>query len=215
MQAFEADWRMTTRVKGGVRIERTHVKTDTGKAAIQQWDGSWLLKRERERGPLKERERTRNGGVVLEREEGKRVKASTRQNINLYVNGNKAGGLEAASAVMLSGVAIRLREVVFPINWGSVQIEKWNPRKARNAGCQAQCWAGRRSLTPPPRRLHLWKKAEEQKRPERKEMVAARDEWAVSLFITSIHKIIASHYHSYVEVFSPIRGGRVPLTAEA
>lgn len=57
---------------------------------------------------LKERERTRNGGVVEEREEGKRVKASTRQDINLYVKRNKAGGLEAALAVVLSGVAIRL-----------------------------------------------------------------------------------------------------------
>lgn len=25
---------------GGVQMERTHVRTDTGKAAIQQWDGS-------------------------------------------------------------------------------------------------------------------------------------------------------------------------------
>lgn len=44
------------------------------------------------------------------------MKASTRQNINLYVKRNKAGGVEAALAVVLSGVAIRLQEVVFPIN---------------------------------------------------------------------------------------------------
>lgn len=44
------------------------------------------------------------------------MKASTRQNINLYVDKNEAGGLEAALAAVLSGVAIRLREVVFPIN---------------------------------------------------------------------------------------------------
>lgn len=36
------------------------------------------------------------------------MKASTRQTLNLYVNRNKAGGLVAALAVMLSGVAIRL-----------------------------------------------------------------------------------------------------------
>lgn len=57
---------------------------------------------------LKERENKKWGSGRREREEGKRVKASTRQNINLYVKRNKAGGLEAALAVVLSGVAIRL-----------------------------------------------------------------------------------------------------------
>lgn len=56
-------------------------------------------------------------GEWWEREEAKkRVKASTRQNINLYVNRTKAGGLEAALVVMLLGVAIKHQEVVVPIN---------------------------------------------------------------------------------------------------
>lgn len=69
-------------------------------------------------------------GEWWEREEAKkRVKGSTRQNINLYVNRAKAGGLEAILVVMLVGVAIKHQEVVFPINWGSVQIRKCNPWK--------------------------------------------------------------------------------------
>lgn len=41
----------------------------------------------------------------------------------------------------------------------------------------------------------------------------ARDQRAASVFITSIHKSISSHYHSDVEAFSPLTGGRVPFTA--
>lgn len=43
-------------------------------------------------------------GEWWEREQAKkRVKASARQNINLYVNRTKAGGLEAALVVFLLG----------------------------------------------------------------------------------------------------------------
>lgn len=53
-------------------------------------------------------------GEWWEREEAKRrVKGSTQQNINLYVNRAKAGGLEAILVVMLVGVAIKHQEVVF------------------------------------------------------------------------------------------------------
>lgn len=52
-----------------------------------------------------------------EREDArKRVKGSTRQNINLYVNRTKAWGLGAALAVMLVGVIVKRQEVVIPIN---------------------------------------------------------------------------------------------------
>lgn len=68
----------------------------------------WILttkKEEGERGRLKERERERKkgGSGGRERAREKRVKGSTRQNINLYVNRTKAGGLEAALVVMLMG----------------------------------------------------------------------------------------------------------------
>lgn len=169
-------------------------------------EGRW----ERER----EDEKWGSGRTGRERTE-KRVKASTRQNINLYVNRNKAGGLEAALAVLPSGVAVGLWEVVLPINWGSVQKEV-EPAESRKRRLSSTVLGWSEVSDPPPLlpRLHLWKKTEEQKDP-RETGRWQRGTSEPFLFITSIHKIIASHYHSDVEVFSAIRGGRVPLTAEA
>lgn len=134
------------------------LNTDSSKAAIQQWDGSWLLKRKRERevekgrptAKARERERARNGGVVGERKKARnRVKGSTRQNINLYVNRTKArGSWGGFSADAARGVIIKPQEVVFFLNCGSVQKRKWNPWNQWTPVCQARWWAGRRSLTP-------------------------------------------------------------------
>lgn len=61
---------------------------------------------------------------------------------------------------------------------------------------------------PPLSRFHFAKSRK--KRKKRKEQTEVP---AASVFITSIHKSIASHYHSDVEAFSPLTGGRVPFTA--
>lgn len=65
----------------------------------------WILTTKEEE---REREREQEMGEWWEREREredarKRVKGSTRQNINLYVNRTKAWGLGAALAVMLVG----------------------------------------------------------------------------------------------------------------
>lgn len=180
----------------------------TSKAAIQQWDGSWLLKRRRER----EMKRARNGVVAERKEPRNGVKDSTRQNINLYVNRTKArrfwGGFNADAA---RGLLIKAQEVVLSLR--SVQIREVEPAESVNAGVSVTVvgW----SEVSDPLIFISWKKREALKRHQRKGKVTARDQWAISLFITFIQKTIASYYQSDVEAFSPIGGGRVPLTAEA
>ena len=74
-----------------------------------------------------------------EREEAKkRVKGSTRQNINLYVNRTKAGGLEAALVVILVGGGHKASRGGLPYELRICANKELKPVVAVNAGCQAQ-----------------------------------------------------------------------------